>query len=390
MRWHLLAGLMLAALIATLPAPAPACPFCIDERGKTLVDDFQEASMVLYGAFKNPKLDKQGGTDNGTSDLEIDKVLKSNDIVKGKKFVTLPKYIPATKSKWIVFCDVYKGEVNPYRGEEVTPGSQLLEYLNSSLALKDQSIEKRLRHCFDFLNSADLVVSVDAYREFAKADYEQYKDIAKKLPADTLAGWLQDEKTPNYRYGLYASLLGHCGDAKKHGELLRAMIDDPRKRMGSGLDGMMAGYLMLQPKEGFAYLQNLLKNDMEEFHFRYAALRTLRFFWEFRSDVVSKDKIVDAVAKATDNDDLADFAIDDLRLWKAWKLTDRILDLFGKESHSHSVVKRAILRFALASPEQRAKDFVAAQRKRDALWVSETEEMLRIDTPAPKVETKKK
>jgi hypothetical protein len=393
MRWRILAALMLAALGATFwPTPSPAaCPFCIDERGKTLVDDYLEASMVVYGTFKNPKLDPTGGIDNGTTELDIDKVLKNNDILKGKKFVTLPKYMPA-KTKWIVFCDVYKGEINPYRGEEVTAGSQLLEYLDNSLALKDKAIDKRLRHCFDFLNSADVAVSVDAYREFAKADYEQYKDIAKKLPSATIVGWLKDEKTPNYRYGLYASLLGHCGDSKKDGDFLRAMIDDPRKRMGSGLDGMMAGYAMLQPKEGFAYLQDTLKNDQEEFHFRYAALRTLRFFWQCRTDVIGKDKILQAVYTAAQDHELADFAIDDLRTWKAWNLTDKVLDLFGKDSHNHSVVKRAILRFALSSPEKRAKTFVDEQRRKNKLWVEETEEMLRIDTPAePKtVEPKKK
>ena len=132
----LLAGLLLGRRDgdAGTVRPAPACPFCIDERGKTLVDDYLDSSLVIFGSFKNAKPDKQGGTDNGTSELHIEKVLKSNDIIKGKKLVTLPKYVPASKSKWIVFCDVYKGEVNPYRGEEVVPGSQLLEYLNSSLA----------------------------------------------------------------------------------------------------------------------------------------------------------------------------------------------------------------------------------------------------------------
>ena len=134
-------------------------------------------------------------------------------------------------------------------------------------------------------------------------------------------------------------------------------------------------------------LEDSLKNDQEEFHFRYAALRTLRFFWEFRTDVISKEKVIKAFSVAAEHTDIADFAIEDLRTWKAWNLTDKVLDLFGKESHSHSTIKRSIMRFALASPEKRAKAFVAEQQRRtNPLWVEETEDMLRIDTPAPKTE----
>jgi hypothetical protein len=367
-----------------LPALAPAgCPFCVDERGPTMVGDFMQASMVIYGSFISAKLDATGSTDNGTSEFKIEKVLKAHPIINNKQVIVLPKYVPPSNKKFVVFCDVYKNYIEPYRGEEMVSGGDLLNYLTSSLELKEAPLGERLRHCFKFLNSADLNVSTDAYREFAKADYTEYQEIAKKLPAQTLADWLQDPKTAPYRYGLYASLLGHCGDPKEHGTLLRQMLDDPKKRMGSGIDGMMAGYLMLQPKAGWEHLQTYLKNEKEDFFVRYAVLRTLRFFWDYRHDVLSKDEVLKGMSMIIQLHDLADFAIDDLRLWKAWQKTDEVLDLFDKKSHNHPVVRRAILRFALCSPEPRAKKFVAEQRKRDPMWVSDTEEMLRFD-PAPK------
>src|SRR5439155_10200276 len=101
--------------------------------------------------------------------------------------------------------------------------------------------------------------------------------MAKKLPADTIGKWLQDPKTPPYRYGLYASLLGHCGEPAKHGKLLRALIDDPEKRRGSGIDGMLASYVMLQPKAGWDYVRDILNDGKQDFLMRYAALRTARF-----------------------------------------------------------------------------------------------------------------
>jgi len=389
LRWLLAAAMLVAGLAAVLPAAA--CPFCVDERGPTLVEDFGQASMVLYGRFANPKLDAGGGIDNGTSDFVIEKVLKNHDILKGKNVITLAKYIPASKSTFIVFCDVYKNNINPYRGEEVAPGSDLLKYLTSALEVKDQPIANRLRHCFDFLNSPDLTVSTDAYREFAKADYSDYRDMAKSLPAKTLAEWLQDPKTPSYRLGLYSSLLGHCGDPKVHGDLLRSMLDDPKQRQSSSISGMMAGYVLLRPNEGWNYMKKLLSSDNEEFYVRYyAGLGTLRFYWDNRPEVLGKDKIIQGMGQAIELHDMADFAIDDLRNWKAWELTDRVLDLFTKQSHDHPVVRRAILRFALSSPSQRAAAFVRAQRQRDPTWVSDTEELLRIDTPAPKAGEQKK
>src|SRR5262249_49284833 len=231
--------------------------------------------------------------------------LKSNDIIKNKKMLTLPRYLPnAKKNQFVIFCDVYKGNIDPYRGVEVQPGSDLVKYLTGAVSLKEKSAPERRRYCFDFLNSAEFDVAIDAYREFAKADYKEYKDMAKTLPPDTLAGWLKDPKTPAYRYGLYASLLGHCGTAE-HAKLLRQMINDPEKRKGSGIDGLLAAYLMLDHKEGWTYLTNLLKDSNEEFLLRYAGLRTLRFLRDQRPDLVAKKDLVGGMTLLLSQSDMA-------------------------------------------------------------------------------------
>src|SRR5260370_28321202 len=220
-------------------------------------------------------------------------------------------------------------------------------------------------------------------------------EMAKKLPAETLANWLQDEKTPPYRYGLYASLLGLCGTAED-GKLLRKMIDDPGKRKGSGIDGMLVGYVALKPKEAWKLITDLLKDSEQDFLMRYAGLRTTRFLWEQRPDLLSKKDLAEGVALLLDHGDMADFAIEDLRKWQRWEMTDRILALFGKKSHDVNVVKRSILRFALQCPGEprslplihrcvwslpSAAAFVQAQRRRDANWVKDTEELLKIESP---------
>src|SRR5262245_21460694 len=254
----LIACFALAAAWAWQSTAGSACPFCSEERGPTLVGDFNQATMVLLGTFSNPVLGK-GALEDGTTDFNIEQVLKSDDVIKGKKVITLPRYLPNAKNKFVIFCDVYKGNIDPYRGGEVPADSDLVKYLTGAVSLKDKTAAERLRYCFDFLNSAEFDVAIDAYREFAKADYKDYMGMAKKLPPAVISGWLKDPKTPPYRYGLYASLLGHCGNAED-GKLLRAMIDDPEKRKGSGIDGLLAAYVMLEPKGGWEYLNKLLKD----------------------------------------------------------------------------------------------------------------------------------
>lgn len=389
---RLLFSLGLAALMLwlSLPGGAASCPFCQDEKGPTLVGDYDQAILVLLGSFINFR-PATGDDIGGKTDFLVEQVLKSHDAVKGKKVITLNKGIPPTKSKFVIFCDVYKGEIDPYRGVEVPPGSDLVAYLTTALAKKDRPIGERLRHCFDYLNSPDLDVALDAYREFARANYGDYSAMAKTLPADTLAKWLQDPKTPPYRYGLYASLLGHCGNPEKHGKLLRSLIDDPEKRRGSGIDGMLASYVMLQPKEGWSYVRDILKDGKQDFLMRYAALRTARFLWGERRDLISKDALVSGVALVLDHPDMADFAIEDLRKWGRWELSDRVLDLFTKESHNVPVIRRAVLRYALRCPGERAAKFVREQRQRDRDWVNDAEELLRLEAepPAPQTPAKK-
>ncbi len=379
----LVAGLFALLTGLGLTVSAPACPFCSQDKIPTLVGDYNQALMVLLGNFTNAKL-----ADN-TTDFVIDKVLKSNPYlqsgkvktVDGKKVITLPRYLPQAKNKFIIFCDVYKDMIDPYRGVELQAGTELVQYLTGAMTLKDRPLGERLRYYFDHLNSPEFEVSMDAYREFARTDYKDYMEMARKLPADTLAKWLQDPKTPSFRLGLYSSLLGLCGKAE-HGKLLRAMIDDPEKRKGSGIDGMLVGYVSLQPKEAWDYMTGLLKDGNQEFLMRYAGLRTIRFMWDYRPDLLTKKELVAGLGLVLAHGDMADFAIEDLRKWQRWEMADAVLDLFGKKSHDVPVVKRAILRYALSCPTARALAFVREQRRRDPEWVKDTEELLKLEGPA--------
>src|SRR5262249_52612378 len=286
-------------------------------QGVTLTKDVSDASMVLYGTLTNAKLDAGGDFGGGTTDLVIEAVIKKDkdgNILGDKKVLTLPKYVPPTdgkeKVKYLIFIDLFKGKIDPYRGVAVKDGSDMVTYLKGALDIKAKAKGPgdRLRFFFDYLDNKDIEISNDAYKEFGNADYKEYRDMAKKLPAEKIAKWLEDPNTPAFRYGLYASLLSLCG-SEKHADLLRKMLDDPKVRLGSGVDGLLAGYTILKPKEGWAYVRNVLKDPKQEFMFRYAALRTVRFFWDQRPDVVDKKKLVEGVCSLFDDGSHADLAI---------------------------------------------------------------------------------
>jgi hypothetical protein len=175
-------------------------------------------------------------------------------------------------------------------------------------------------------------------------------------------------------------MLGHCGKPE-HAALLRGMLDDEQHRVSSGVDGILAGYLLLAPKEAWPYLKAILADPAKEFLFRYAALRTARFFWDYRPDVIAKKDLSAAIAQLLDQKDVADLAIEDFRKWQCWDMTERILGLQDKPVYTVGVVRRAVLRYALAAAphNEAAKKFVDEQRKKDPEGVHNAEELLKLD-----------
>jgi len=360
-------------------------------QGVTLTSEINQASMVLFGTLENP--DQKPNMIDGTVDLVIEKSVKPHEILEkaaqkkadGTKYVTLSRYVPVDlkkKFKWVVFCDVFKGKIDPYRGMQVADGSDPSKYLLGAVAVKDTPMNERLKFFFEYLDDPNPEISGDALKEFGNADYKDYKDMAKGLPADKIAGWLQDPKTPTYRYGLYASLLGHCG-SDKHAKILRKMLDDPERKLSSGVDGMMAGYVMLRRQEGWEFLCSILKDPKKDFTTRYAALRTARFFHEFRTDLVSTKDAVGGVAILLNQPDIADLAIEDLRKWQCWDLADRILALKDNKEFNIPILKRSILRFALSCPKEAAKAYVADRRQHDPDAVTNAEELLKLESTPP-------
>ena len=213
--------LLAAAALVGLASTSPACPFCTMQ-GKTLTGEVADASMVLYGKLGNANEKAE------TTDIAVETIIKDNE-VRGKRMtLTLNRFIDlemtGKNDRYIVFCDLFRGKIDPYRGLALKAGSKLPEYLRGALQLveKKKTGQERLRFFFDYLDSADLEISNDAYKEFGNADYKDFTALSKTLPADRIVKWLKNTDTPTFRIGLYASMLGHAGKEKDAVVLKRA------------------------------------------------------------------------------------------------------------------------------------------------------------------------
>jgi hypothetical protein len=368
-------------ILLLLSLPTQACPFC--KQGQTWMGETKLANMVLFGTLTNASSDPREGAPDGTTDMVIEMVVKNHDFLDKRKVMTLPRYIPpfqdGNKYQFLVFFNVIKNKLDPYRGVPIKADFDTAAYLKGALTVQDEKPQKRLAYFFNFLENPAGEISADAYQEFGNADYKDYKDLARTLPADRIAGWLSDRKTPTFRYGLYASLLGHCG-SDKHAALLREMLDDPDRQFALGIDGVMAGYIMLKPKEGTDYLKSVLANPRKGFQHRYTALKVARFFWEYRSDVISHEELTEIMTPLLHMKDIADMAIEEFRKWRHFEIMDRILALQNDPVYNSTMVQRSILRYALSGKGNQAADqFVALQRRMDPKGVADLEEMLKSD-----------
>ncbi|MSU76950.1 MAG: hypothetical protein EXS16_02525, partial [Gemmataceae bacterium] len=84
-------------LCLALPCPAPACSLCGSfAAGRSIVYEYQEASMVAFGVLANPKLGPDG---KGTTEFHIEKIMKSDLAAPADKTMILAQYLPVLNPK---------------------------------------------------------------------------------------------------------------------------------------------------------------------------------------------------------------------------------------------------------------------------------------------------
>jgi hypothetical protein len=379
MRWQI--GIVGIGLLVLSSGRSPGCSIC--EGNVTLSPTFRQeaalpsARVILHGTIANARLTGDGT--RGQTDFLIKTVLRSDDAVKGKTTLVLPRYLPINKGEtphYVLFCDVEKGKIDPYRGVRIAGAT--VEYVKKALALSGKETANNLVFFFRYLDDADPEVARDAFLEFAKTGDADIARVAPRLDPEKLRAWIRDPKTPAARLSVYAMLLGASGKTED-ADYLRKLLDSKEERYQSAADGLLAGYLQVKPKEGWSLAQGILGDGRKSLPLRLAVLRTMRFYHGSQPKE-SKPHILRAMKTLLVQGDLADLAVEDLRRWQVWDLTPDVLKLYGQKGYDAPLMKRAILRYALCCKTNKdAGDFVKQRRAAEADLVQEVEESLQYD-----------
>ncbi len=377
-RWSLLILLALALLV-TVPCPAPSCSLC--GGGYLNRPSFREeaaqssARLILFGTFTKSEPGTAPGT--GKTTMRLDAVLRSDAWLQDKKVVELPRYQPVDAKnppKFLVFCDIYKGQIDPYRGIPIK-SAESVEYVKKAIALDPKNHAVNLEFFFHYLEHPDKEIAADAFLEFAKASDKDIGEVAAKLAPDKLRGWLKNPQTPVERLGVYAFLLGACG-GKQDGAFLESLLKDRSERTLTAYDGILSGYMRLEPKKGWELAATALKDGKEKLPVRLAVVRAVRFHLNWRPKE-NRDNVLRCLEAMITQGELADVAVEELRRLQIWDLTREVLALYGKKGFDAPIVQRTILRYAQCCKEDAAvRQFLAERRRTEPDLIKEVEESL--------------
>jgi hypothetical protein len=375
---------LVAVLLLALDGRSPACSLCPSNALLSLTFR-QEAALstarvILHGTISNPRL--VGDGIRGQTDFTIKTVLRSDPAIKGKDKLILDRYLPIDKGEtphYLLFCDVDSGKLDIYRGLRIR-GETTVAYVKKALTLtaKPADAVSNLEFFFRYLDDADPEVARDAFMEFAKSSDATIAQAAPRLDTEKLRKWIQDEKTPAARLSVYALLLGAHGKASDAADL-RRLLDDKAERYQTAFDGLLAGYMLARPKEGWTLAHEILADGRKSLTQRLAVLRTLRFYHGSQPKE-SRPQLLKAMKTLLVQGELADLAVEDLRRWQVWDLTPDVLKLYGVKGFDAPLMKRAIVRYALCCKNRPdAKEFLDRRRKTDAKLVEEVEEGLQAE-----------
>lgn len=332
---------------------ACVCPFC-DAPALMLSEQIGQCDHLLRGKWLSGE--KGANLRGGSSSFEIvDVAFSKGDRFKVGQVVVMPQYIAGSDASSYSLMGPDDRLEDWHLPSEVTEVSWT--YLSKMPpSVKDAKAQsERLLYFLQYFENQDLLVSNDAFAEFASAPYEVIVPLKDKLPREKILGWLQDPKTPVTRVGFYGMLAGICGKPEDAAILEHKIVTlDADFRLG--IEGVMAGYMMIAGEPGLAKLEEVkilsktaISKDGKEiklpFSETYAVMQALRFMWTYEPDRLPKDRLKQSMHLLLERKEMADLVITDLARWKDWSIQDRLMTMYSDENYDIPAIRRAIVRY---------------------------------------------
>jgi hypothetical protein len=335
---------------------ADACPFC-DAPQLTMAEMIDQSDHLLLAKWISGE--RPTSESAGSVNFQIVEVGRSQeDQIQAGEVITLPFYISGNVDQQFALMGPGTDYLNWQQPIEVTKDSW--EYLRQCPAPeKDpERREERLAWFLQYMEHPELLVSNDAYGEFAAAPYKTIRPLRDQLPRENLKKWLKDSETPVTRIALYGMMLGLCGDVED-APILEDIIMTVDTDFRLGLEGIMSGYVMITGEDGLQKLEDAkihkttyVDNEGVEqklpFSETYATVNTLRFLKRYEPDCVPFERLAASMYLLLDRPELSDLIIADLARWQDWSVQDRLMKMFDEEPFQIPSIKRAIVRYMLA------------------------------------------
>ena len=375
---------VLSYLVTT--SAAMACPFCAPT-DPTLSERVVQADAALLGQWVEAQ--KRESSAGGQTKFAVLSTLKFPETQQPTS-IQVPDFVRGQKGDLFLLL----GQLDPdsqsiilwERPQAITETA--FQYVNQAPA-PETAAAKRLKYFNRFLEFPDSLIGDDAYAEFAKAPYEAVFMARESFSREKLRKWLTSDDVLAPRRGLYGLMLGLIGNPED-AELLRRLIDDDSDSVRLGIDGVMAGFVLIEGDDGLQHLrQTIFEDPQTPITDVHAALTAMRFLWSSGPPDVSRKLIKATVRAALDRPEAADLAIADLARWKDWSVQDRLMTLYRKKETDNPLgqiaTRRAIIRYLLAStldkdnatdePDhiQQAKKYLEEIRKIDPRGVAAAE-----------------
>jgi hypothetical protein len=349
------------AVLALTGGVATACPFC-SAVNVTFSEEMKNNDTAAIVKLVEPAPKHKGEElEFAKATFEVTEVLKGEEHVKvGDRFKTI--YIGEAK---VGTEFLSMGILPPVLewGPPIELTDRAKKYLRELMKLPESGVA-RLEFFLAHLESADPLISRDAYDEFATTPYDGMKQLKSKMDRKHLIARLKDPKTDAAHRRLYFTMLGVCG-TKEDLPLLEELLKSDDRDIKTGLDAMVACYLTLAGEEGLPLVAELyLKNEKIEFTDQYQAIQAIRFHGE-QGGVIKKEKLAAALRHMLDRPKYADLVVPDLARWQDWSVMDRLYELFRDADAESLWVREPIVNYMKACPLPKAKEYLAEFEKID-------------------------
>lgn len=332
-----LTGLVaIASLLTSSSVAQAACPFCPTTK-PTLGERVARSDAVILTAWDS--MTEAAANRPATVTFEVLQIAKAPRTIKAGRKISVASAVKGTPGDLFLLTG-RRGEV--FAWDDPEPITETRYQYLAQAPPPEAADEKRLGYYLRFLEFSDPVIADDAYFEFAKAPYESVAALASRLPREKLRAWIADSETPAHRLGLYGLMLGLCGTANDAAVMERRIFNGTDDT-NLGIDGVMAGYLLLKGPAGLERFETeILRDEDAADGEAYAVVQALRFLGRYGGGGISKVRVTESMRLLVERPALAEFAIRDLARWNDWSMVDRIADLFDSPALDTPSLRRGV------------------------------------------------